>query len=128
MRVIKRKIPARVSVKYQCKKCKGRYGSKKNALKCEAQPIEAKLFHIGAAVTWREKRTCSAHDKTYSLRGKVSKILGPMLVDEEYDIKWLQRKLSGKHVFQYEVEWRCPYCHMKVEGLFYGMELIKVKK
>lgn len=128
MKVITRQIPARVSTVYKCKKCKigGRYKSKVKALKCETLPIEPKLFRVGDKVTWREKRTCQSYNKNYSLRGKVTKISGPMLPDEEYNLKWLGAELSNKHVFEYLVKWQCRYCKEKMDGLFYGMELIKL--
>jgi len=128
MRIIIRKIPARVSTIYKCKKCKigGRYRSKAKALKCESQPIEPKIFRIGNHVQWREQYHCDRFGKNYFPKGKVVRIFGPMLPDEEYNIKWLQSKLSGKHVFQYEVEWLCPYCKDPKSNLFYSPELKKI--
>lgn len=127
MKVITRKIPARVSKIYQCQKCKNKYKSKARALKCEAQSIEQKLFRVGDAVTWREKRTCH-NGKIYSLRGRIESVRGPVVPDEEYNIKWLQGALSGQHIFEYIVSWRCPHCSDELDNSFYGMELIKLKK
>ena len=126
MRTITRKIPARVSVKYQCKKCRSSYGSKERALKCEAQPIESKLFSIGDHVKWREQHHCGYCEKNHFPKGKVVRIFGPMLPDEEYNNKWLQGELFGKHAFQYEVEWLCPYCKDPKSNLFYSPELQKI--
>ncbi len=127
MRTITRKIPARTSIIYQCGKCKSRYKSKEKALKCEARPAEPKLFRLGDLVKWREQYHCDRYNKNYFPKGRVVRVLGPMLPDEEYNIKWLQNRLSGKHVFQYEVKWPCPYCGKPSGSLFYSPELKKLK-
>lgn len=116
-------IPKRTVVMYQCDKCKTKYRSSSRARKCELMPVEKKLFRVGDLVSWRELRTCVL-GKNYRLRGKVVKILGPGLPDEDYNIKWLQGKLRDLHVFRYEVDWKCPFCRESQSGLFYGMELI----
>lgn len=124
MKKITRTIPERTTTSYQCEKCKTKYGSLKRALKCEAMPVEKKSFEVDDQVSWREQNTCSAYGKNYRLKGKIKKIIGPILPDEEYNLKWLQGRLAGLHVFQYEVYWKCKYCHQPNSGLFYGIELI----
>lgn len=123
MKKIVKIIPERTTVMYQCKKCGTKYRSSKRAQKCKSMPVEKKLFCVGASVSWRELRTC-VFGNNYRLRGKVVKILGPKLLDEDYNIRWLQSKLIGLHVFQYEVDWKCPFCRENQAGVFYGMELI----
>ena len=127
MKTIREVLPRRVRLTYVCKSCRTRYRNKKNALKCEAMPVEDKFFHVGDLVKWREQYHCDRYNKNYFPKGRVARILGPMLPDEEYNIKWLQSRLSGKHVFQYEVKWTCPYCGNSCGNLFYGMELKQIK-
>ena len=127
MKTIREILPRRVRLTYVCKRCKTRYRNKKRALECDAKPIEEKLFHIGDLVKWREQYHCDRYNKNYFPKGRVARILGPMLPDEEYNIKWLQSRLSGKHVFQYEVKWICPYCNDPKSNLFYSPELKKTK-
>lgn len=124
MKTITKTIPKRTVTSYQCEKCKTRYGSPKKALKCEAMPVEKKYFKIGNLVSLRELNTCGTYGKDYRLKGRIKKIIGPTLPDEEYNLKWLQNRLARLHVFQYEVHWKCPYCNQPNSGLFYGMELI----
>ncbi len=126
MKKIIKRVPSRTSTTYQCGKCKTKYRSEKKALQCESQTTEEKLFKLGDRVTWREQRFCTSY-QPYYLKGNVRKISGPLLPDEEYNIKWLGSKLSGKHVFVYVVKWRCPYCKEAMEGQFYSLELRKIK-
>jgi len=128
MKKITRRIPKRTVSNYQCEKCKIKYQSPKRALKCEAMPVEKKSFNVGDLVSWRELNTCSAYDKNYRLTGRVKKIIGPILPNEEYNLKWLRGRLTGLHVFRYEVYWKCPYCKKSNSGLFYGVELIPKNK
>jgi ribosomal protein L35AE/L33A len=67
-------------------------------------PVEEREFKVSDKVTWRERRTCQTVNRNYFLEGRIVKILGPEAVDEEYNIKWLNGKLFGKHVFLYNVE------------------------
>lgn len=124
MKTIIKIIPKRTVMSYQCEKCKTKYISPKKALKCETMPVEKKLFKAGDSVSWKELNTCGARGKNYRLKGKITRIIGPALSDEEYNLKWLQNKLAGLHVFQYKVHWKCPYCNLPQSGLFYGIELI----
>ena len=124
MRKITRTIPERTISRYQCENCKIKYYSPKRALKCEAMPVEKKYFRVGDTVSWREMNTCSAYNKNYRLKGKIKRIIGPILPDEEYNLKWLQSRLTKLHAFEYEVHWKCPYCDMSCSGLFYGIELM----
>ena len=127
MRTVIRKIPAKTTTSYQCSRCRTKYRSKAKALQCEAQITEEKVFKIGERVTWREPRHCQSYDKSYKLDGKVRKILGPTLPDEEYNFKWLGGRFSGKHIFMYEVSWRCPHCKEIQDGRYYSLELGKIK-
>lgn len=127
MRTIREVMPRRVRFTYVCKRCKARYRNKKRALECDSLPVEEKVFRVGDLVKWREQYHCDRRNKNYFPQGRVVCILGPMLPDEEYNIKWLQSRLSGKHVFQYEVKWPCPYCGKPSGSLFYSPELKKLK-
>lgn len=121
-----RKIVTRTtSVLYQFKNCKTKYKSKNSALKCESESVEDKIFKKGDRVTWIEERTC-VYGGTYKIYGRVTTIRGPQLPDEEYNIKWLQRRLTGKHVYMYKVDWICPHCKQNCSGIFYSLELIKL--
>ncbi len=125
MKKIVRVIPERRVVRYQCEHCKRKYKTGKQALTCEAKLVEQQQFDIGDRVTWTEQRKCILGRK-YSLNGKVAVVTGPKLPDEEYNNKWLQGKLSKKHVFEYVVDWVCPHCHFHESGKFYGVELKKL--
>jgi hypothetical protein len=121
------KIPAHISTSYECEKCGRKYPSESRARKCESQPLEARKFKRKDLVSWREIKNCSTGRK-YFIKGTVWDIVGPVLPDEEYNIKWLKGRLSGKHVYEYIVEWNCPFCMRNHEDRFYGPELIKVTK
>ena len=125
VRKIIRIIPERTVRLYQCTKCKTKYRSSKRATRCESLPIEERAFRVGDMTSWRELNFCSSYGKTYRLKTRVIRIVGPTLPDEEYNRKWLQSTLGGLHVFQYEVRWRCPHCRRSYSNLFYGMELRK---
>lgn len=127
MKKIVKVIPERTVVMYQCGKCKTKYRSFKRAQKCNLMPVEKKIFCVGDSVSCRRLNMCSRDmfGKSYRLKGMIVKILGPGLPDEDYNIRLLQGKLRGLHVFQYEVDWKCKLCNEPQLGLFYGMELVK---
>lgn len=93
---------------------------------CEAQPVEQKIFKVGARVTWIEKKECGYSSRHYRIDGQVVAILGPQLPDEEYNKKWLGGELKNTHVYIYEVNWICPYCRQRCSGRFYSPELRKL--
>lgn len=113
---------------YVCSKCKTKHSSKRVAEQCERMSIEKKAFRIGDRVRNIEQRMCNAKDKTYIFSGKIIKIIGPEPSDYEYEMKWLggKRERVNAHVFQYEVEFKCPHCGEKGEHLYYAPELKKI--
>lgn len=125
-RKIQRRIPAHVSVSYQCEKCERKYRTPTKAQECESQPVEPKKFKVGDRVSWREAKECGQAGRNYFINAIVTKVIGPTLPDEEYNIKWLQGHLAGKHVYEYLLNWNCPYCTTEHAGVYYGIELLKV--
>jgi len=127
MKTIISHVPAKTTTSYQCAKCKTKYRSKARALQCELLITEEKAFKVGDRVRWCEELHCSAVNKNYWMDGKVQKILGPALPDFEYNAKWLGGKLFDKHIFMYEVSWKCPHCKLSCSGRYYSLELGKIK-
>ena len=122
MKTIRRRIPARTNVSYQCWVCGTKYRSKKSAQKCEARTLEIREFSEGYWVRAKEKRHCGLTGKSYICEGIIVDVLGPMLPDEEYENKWLGGKterLNG-HVYQYEVQFICPCCNKLKRAFYYG--------
>lgn len=112
-------------VLYVCERCKTRYENRKDALWCNARPLEKKIFRIGDTVSNLEPRTCLGAGKRYIFSGKIVKISKPQPADHEYEVKWLagKRRRLDSHVFQYEVEFFCPHCKQKKRSLYYAPEL-----
>lgn len=132
MKTIRRTIPERIITRYKCEACGTSYRNKKAALRCDAKPIEKKLFKIGELVRCKVVHTCTRHPRDFNFNpvGKVSRILGPQLTDCEYEAKWMggYHNRRNSHVWLYQVESRCPRCHDKRSGRFYGPEFTAVKK
>lgn len=129
MRTIRRKVPARVSVTYQCITCKTTYRSKHKAQECEKRVLEIKRFVVGETVRNIELRTCCSNlivkNRNYHFEGTVINIVGPMPSDYEYECKWLGGKpdrING-HVYQYEVKYVCPVCNQLKTALYHALEL-----
>lgn len=111
-----------------CSVCKTKYRSKDKskavgkALQCQKRPLEKKIFKKGDAVTNIELRTCSITGRAYYFKGKIARILGPMLAYYEYEVKWLggiPNRVNG-HIFQYEVSFICPHCKEKRLEIYYA--------
>lgn len=126
MKTIRRDIPARVKVSYQCGVCSGEYPRRSQAKKCEARILEIQKFAIGEVVKNLEPRVCPINDDSpYFFEGIIKKILGPRKSDYEYEVKWLgaqPERLNG-HIYQYEVEYVCPKCNNLKSHLYYSPEL-----
>jgi len=111
----------------ECSKCNKKYKSLneklaiKKALKCSRRITEKKVFKIGDRVTSSEMRYCQIFDQHYYMTGKVTGIKGPMISDYEYEVKWLGADLKrvNGHVYQYEVEFRCPRCKELRIAIYY---------
>jgi len=116
----------RVETFWICSKCNTGYNSKKEARRCERGNVEKKIFAVGDLVTNRELRFClSVPRRGYYFRGMVTKIIGPMPCDMEYEIKWLEGKAErlDSHVFEYRVRYRCPRCRKNMVVQYYAPEL-----
>lgn len=120
----------RKTVLYQCSICKTNHTNKRDAQKCESRTLEKKVFAVGDMVSNKEPRICSVRDKHYTFKGRVVRIIGPMASDYEYETKWLGGKterLNG-HVFQYQIEFRCPHCKDTREERYFAPELNKLSR
>jgi len=118
------------SVSYRCSRCRTKHTNKRDALRCERMPVEAKTFKIGSRVENVEKRTCARGQKQYTFSGVVTKIIGPEPPDFEYEVKWLggrPERLSS-HVFLYQVKFRCPHCKEVREERYYAPELKQISR
>ena len=123
MRKVVRKV-----VTFECKFCKTGYETIRAAMRCENQPLEEKKFKLGDRVGGREQHTCDhgRKEKYFLPNGRVIKINGPVLMDEEYSVKWLGGELLYYHVYEYLVEYDCP-CGMVRQHQFYSPELKLIK-
>lgn len=93
--------------------------------------IEQKKFKLGDRVISTEPRVCfSASEgnnlKEYRPKGKIVKIFGPFLPDEDY---WIKRfgELPDMYVFLYQVVHKCPKCGKIKETVHLGIDLEKIK-
>ncbi len=126
MKKIVKKIPARVSTTYQCEICKTKYRSEKKAKECEERILEKRIFKVGDTAYSLVKRECVASRRPYRPKGKIIKIEGPMISDNEYGI---YNEKSGRfHIFKYEVEFVCPRCNKKHNSLYCVPELRKTEE
>ena len=127
---MKAKFVRKVTYYYEarCSVCKTKYKSKsepkavEKALQCKNRSLEEKIFKKGDLVTNVELRTCSITGGKYYFKGKVVRVLGPMLPDYEYEVKWLggvSSRVNG-HVFQYEVSFMCPHCKEARKEFYYA--------
>ncbi len=130
MKKIVGKIPAKTSVSYQCEFCKKKYRSEKKAKGCEERILEEKIFKVGDNVIIIPARACdqvgsrSPFGKSFWPKATVVKILGPMLPDYEYEVKWLGSRGLDSHVYQYEVKYTC-LCGRKRSDLVYTPEICR---
>ncbi len=127
MKKIVKQIPARISTTYRCEVCKTKYGTAKKAKECENRILEAQRFRVGDRVFNLEARCCNIGSKYFRVKMTVVKILGPMLPDYEYMVKWLGSYGLNGHIFQYEVEYTCPNCRKKHGHLYYTPEICKLR-
>jgi len=119
-----------VKHEYQCRTCRTKYTSIRAAKECESRTREKKIYRVGDLVKNIEPRICYMPYKyqNYIFEGRVIRILGPKPSDYEYEVKWLggvPERIKG-HVFEYEVDYRCPRCGMQKTALYYAPELKKV--
>ncbi len=119
-----------------CTVCKKKFtgktanAAKEQALRCSEKPVEKKIFSIGDKVRNIEQRTCGSYNKPYYFRGRITKVLGPMLSDYDYECRWLggkSKRLHG-HVYQFEVTFTCPYCGEERTELYYAPMLKRAKQ
>ncbi len=132
MKKIVKEIPAMTSVSYQCEVCKTKYRSEKQAKECEERILEEKLFKVGDKIIIIPARTCDQVGSTWAFgkpfwpKATVVKVLGPMLPDYEYEVKWLGSRGLDNHVYQYEVKYNC-LCGDKRGDLLYTPEMRQFK-
>ncbi|MEK7580606.1 MAG: hypothetical protein AAB465_03310 [Patescibacteria group bacterium] len=118
----------RQEVSYRCGICKTDHSSKAAAMKCEKRQVELKKFRLGEKVTNIVYRCCNPGDTSqkskYYFKGKIIKIIGPSLLDED---TWCRvcydTDKTYRHIFEYEVAYTCPRCHIKKTALYYSWEL-----
>ncbi len=117
----------RRAVSYRCSVCGTEYRKKIDAMDCETMGIEEQKFNVGDGVTSLEPRVCS-DDAEYVAQGTVRAVSGPCPPDEEYWVKWLGG-LPPRHVFLYEVKYKCPICGQIKGAVYFAPELkSKIKK
>lgn len=130
MKTIRRKMPARTEVSYQCETCKSQYSTAKKAFACEKRTLEKKRFEKGQEVVIIGLRACSVGNPSYRAHGVVNRVVGPVLPDMDYEIRQMGGNLQrmNSHVWEYIVCWDCPYCKEEQRLKFYAPELVKFKK
>jgi len=125
-------VPRRVIHSYQCETCGTKYSKKEQAQKCEARIKEKKFFKKGDLVKGSAEYHACNHtgtDLSFLPKGKVIRVIGPILPDYEYEVKWLGAKaerLNG-HIYLYEVEFPCKCRRVTRYYLFRSPELKLVK-
>lgn len=111
---------------YKCDVCKTSYTNRKEAMRCEAKPVEKKLFEIGDRVVCRVVHVCNCQGfQKFKFKpvGKIVRVLKPEPMDGE-DNKWVQRPDALEiHAYQYEIKFRCPKCRGKRGYVAYTPEL-----
>lgn len=119
------------TILWRCSACGTDYKNKSFAEECRNRPVEQKKFKIGDRVALIAPRVCLAikedfRYKEYKLKGRINKIFGPLMPDEEY---WNKRfgGLPDTHIFLYQVEHKCPKCGKEKKSVHFGTELEKIK-
>lgn len=112
----------RVVTEFICSKCNTPYHTLGGAQKCSAMPIEPRRFAKGDNVTSLEPAVCDHGNRPFHLTATVFRVTKPAPPDEEYSKKWLDGKLTGMHVRQYEVAFRC-LCGQTRSMLLYSAEM-----
>lgn len=130
MKTIRREIPARTEVGYQCEICKTEYRTVAEAIHCEKRKLEKKIFKVGQEVSTMELRRCQLASRPYIARGAVKMVLGPVLPDRDYEIRHLggDPQRMNSHAWHYIVRWKCPHCEKTKQHVFYTPELKVVEK
>lgn len=130
MKTIRREIPARTEVGYQCEICGTEYRTADEAVRCEKRNLEEKSFKVGQKVSARELRRCQLASRPYKACGVVKMVLGPILPDRDYEIRHLggAPQRMNSHVWHYIVWWKCPHCEKIKQHVFYAPELKAVEK
>ena len=126
MKKIVRRVPAHTVRSFQCEVCGTKYRSAKQAIECESRTKEKKAFRVGDRVLAIEARFCNKNSSfSYMAIGKIVKIEGPVLPDQEYERKWLggDSKRLNSHVYKYWLSFKCPHCNEKRKHPYYGPEL-----
>ena len=113
---------------YRCETCKTDHKRDTDARACENMLVEENPFSVGDQVQNIEPRQCNVNGKNYFLKGHITKVVGPMPFDEEYERKWLGADPTrlGSHVYAYQVEFTCPHCrgnNAKQYAQYYTPEL-----
>lgn len=109
--------------RYRCSTCRKTYDRRTQATACAKRLVQEKKFAIGDRVIGRESRECQSAHKSYKPIGCVMDIRGPIMVDEEYNIKWLQNAFANVHTWEYVIMWNCPHCGEHRGGSYYAPEL-----
>ncbi len=111
-------------VLFQCRVCRTKHSSRRAAASCEAKGLEPRVFRKGDQVRAKEPRQCFDQSQ-YVMSGTVIRVLGPQAPDEEYELKWLggRRERLRRHVYQYEVWYKCPICGRSKTARYYAPEL-----
>jgi Zn finger protein HypA/HybF involved in hydrogenase expression len=126
----------KIIIRYQCKKCKSKYRTKKEAEDCERMAVEKQVFKVGDKVTaTMEQFKCAWCAKVFFPTGKITKAFVAKNKDytEEYVNKWLRNTLAqellGKvHLRRYVMKYKCPKCGDAKNNLFYTAELRRYGK
>lgn len=131
MKKLVRRVPAHTVRSFQCEVCGTKYRTANQAKKCEARVQEEKVFGKMDVVRILECRICSHMGKDRPCRsfGRIEKVIGPMLPDYEYEVKWLGGKaerLNG-HVYLYLVRYLCK-CRRVRADIFRAPELRLLKR
>lgn len=112
----------RVVTEFICGRCFTKHSTFSRAQKCAAMPVEPQQFAKGDRVTWREPAMCDRSTRSFRIKATVVGVRRPEPPDEEYNLKWLGGKLTGKHVRQYEVAFSCS-CGRARTMLLYAAEM-----
>ena len=110
-----KKITKKV-IMFQCDICRTEYDKVSDAQECEKKAIEIKKFTKGDQVSNIVARICKKTSKSYTFKGVIVKIIGPMASD------------YYGHLFQYQVKFKCPQCKEISEARYFAPELKKINR
>lgn len=120
MKTIRKKIPARTEVSYQCSICKKVYDTKSKAKACEEAPVENKRFKRGDKVSGEHR--CGLSYYHWSRMRKFVGVITKVKLVSPSELH--ERQIGGgEHVYECYVTYICSFCKKKSYRLIFASAL-----